>query len=77
MLSDPEVAFVPDMLVETPDGRVAMLASKWMYDAEQARRSVEMLLDLDFDVLCLTHGGAVTEGAKDAVRNALSGPEYG
>jgi glyoxylase-like metal-dependent hydrolase (beta-lactamase superfamily II) len=77
VLGDPKVAFVPDMLVETPDGRVAMLASKWMYDAEQARRSVEMLLDLDFDVLCLTHGGAVTESPKDAVRGALSGPEYG
>jgi glyoxylase-like metal-dependent hydrolase (beta-lactamase superfamily II) len=77
VLGDPKVAFVPDMLVETPEGRVAMLASRWMYDAEEARRSVENLLALDFDVLCLTHGGAVTEGAKDAVRGALSGPEYG
>jgi Metallo-beta-lactamase superfamily len=77
LLGDSKVAFVPDMLVETPEGRVAMLASRWMYDPEQARRSVEKLLDLDFDVLCLTHGGAVTENAKDAVREALSGPEYG
>jgi glyoxylase-like metal-dependent hydrolase (beta-lactamase superfamily II) len=77
LLGDPKVAFVPDMLVETPDGRVAMLASRWMYDPEEARRSVEKLLDLDFDVLCLAHGGAVTEGAKDAVHGALSGPEYG
>jgi hypothetical protein len=77
LLGDPKVAFVPDMLVETPEGRVAMLASRWMYDPEQARRSVEKLLELDFDVLCLAHGGAVTEGAKDAVREALTGPEYG
>jgi glyoxylase-like metal-dependent hydrolase (beta-lactamase superfamily II) len=77
LLDDPKVAFVPDMLVETSDGRVAMLASRWMYDPEEARRSVEKLLDLDFDVLCLAHGGAVTEGAKDAVRGALEGPEYG
>jgi glyoxylase-like metal-dependent hydrolase (beta-lactamase superfamily II) len=77
LLGEPRVAFVPDMLVETPEGRVAMLASRWMYDPEEARRSVEKLLDLDFDVLCLAHGGAVTEGAKDAVRGALSGPEYG
>jgi glyoxylase-like metal-dependent hydrolase (beta-lactamase superfamily II) len=77
LLGDPKVAFVPDMLVETPEGRVAMLASRWMYDPEEARRSVEKLLDLDFDVLCLTHGGVVTEGAKDAVRAALAGPEYG
>jgi glyoxylase-like metal-dependent hydrolase (beta-lactamase superfamily II) len=77
LLGDPKVAFVPDMLVETPEGRVATLASRWMYDPEQARRSVEKLLDLDFDVLCLAHGGAVTEDAKDAVRGALTGPEYG
>ena len=77
LLGDPKVAFVPDMLVGTPDGRVAMLASRWMYDAAEARRSVEKLLELDFDVLCLAHGPAVTEGAKDAVRAALSGPEYG
>jgi glyoxylase-like metal-dependent hydrolase (beta-lactamase superfamily II) len=77
VLGDPKVAFVPDMLVETPEGRVAMLASRWMYDPEEARRSVEKLLDLDFDVLCLAHGGAVTDGAKEAVRDALTSPEYG
>ena len=77
LLADPKVAFVPDMLVETPEGRVAMLASRWMYDPEEARRSVEKLLDLDFDVLCLAHGGAVTEDAKVAVRAALAGLEYG
>ena len=77
LLGDRKVAVVPDMLVETPEGRVAMLASRWMYDPEEARRSVEKLLDLDFDVLCLAHGGAVTKGAKDALRDALTGPEYG
>jgi glyoxylase-like metal-dependent hydrolase (beta-lactamase superfamily II) len=77
LLADPKVAFVPDMLVETPEGRVAMLASRWMYDPDEARRSVAKLLDLDFDVLCLAHGGAVTDDAKGAIRAALEGPEYG
>ena len=77
VLGDPKVTFVPDLLVGTPDGRVAMLAARWMYDPAEARRSVEKLLDLDFDVLCLAHGAAVTEGAKDAVRGAMTGPEYG
>jgi hypothetical protein len=77
LLQEPPVAFVPDMLVETPEGKVAMLASRWMHDPEAARRSVEKLLDLDFDVLCLAHGAAVTVGAKDALRGALTGPEYG
>ncbi len=77
LLDDPSVAFVPDMLVETPERRVAMLASRWMYDPEEARRSVEKLLELNFEVLCLAHGTAVTEGAKQALRDALTGPEYG
>jgi glyoxylase-like metal-dependent hydrolase (beta-lactamase superfamily II) len=77
LLDAPSVAFVPDMLVGTPEGRVAMLASRWMYDPEEARRSVEKLLELDFDVLCLAHGPAVTEGVKEALRGALTGPEYG
>jgi glyoxylase-like metal-dependent hydrolase (beta-lactamase superfamily II) len=77
VLDEPRVAFVPDMLVETPEGKVAMLASRWMYDPGEARRSVEKLLDLDFDVLCLAHGGVITVGAKDALRAALAGPEYG
>jgi glyoxylase-like metal-dependent hydrolase (beta-lactamase superfamily II) len=77
LLDDPRVAFVPDMLVETPEGKVAMLASRWMYDPDEARRSVENLLELDFDVLCLAHGGAVTKGAKEVLRGALTGPEYG
>ena len=77
LLANPKAAFVPDMIVETPEGRVAMLASRWMYDPEEARRSVEKLLELDIDVLCLAHGSPVTEGAKDALRGALAGPEYG
>jgi glyoxylase-like metal-dependent hydrolase (beta-lactamase superfamily II) len=77
LLADPKAAFVPDMLVETPEGRVAMLASRWMYDPEEARRSVEKLLEHDIDVLCLAHGSAVTEGVKEALRGALAGPEYG
>ena len=77
LLDEPRVAFVPDMLVETPDGKVAMLASRWMHDPNGARRSVEKLLELEFDVLCLAHGSAVTRGAKEALRGALTGPEYG
>jgi glyoxylase-like metal-dependent hydrolase (beta-lactamase superfamily II) len=77
LLDRARVAFVPDMLVETPEGKVAMLASRWMHDPEAARRSVEKLLELDFDVLCLAHGGAITEGVEDALRGALAGPEYG
>jgi glyoxylase-like metal-dependent hydrolase (beta-lactamase superfamily II) len=77
LLAEPKVAFVPDLVVGTPDNRVAMLASRWMHDPEQARRSVERVLELDFDVLCLAHGPAVTDGAKEALRDALAGPEYG
>jgi glyoxylase-like metal-dependent hydrolase (beta-lactamase superfamily II) len=77
LLAEPKVAFVPDLLVGTSDDRIAMLSARWMYDPDEARRSVERLLELDFDVLCLAHGPAVTQGAKDALRGALTGPEYG
>jgi glyoxylase-like metal-dependent hydrolase (beta-lactamase superfamily II) len=77
LLAEPSVAFVPDLLVGTPEDRIAMLSSRWMYDPEEARRSVERLLALDFDVLCLAHGPALTHDAKEALRGALTGPEYG
>jgi glyoxylase-like metal-dependent hydrolase (beta-lactamase superfamily II) len=77
LLAEPRVAFVPDLLVGTPDDRIAMLSSRWMYDPEEARRSIERLLELDVDVLCLAHGPAVTQNAQDALRAALTAPEYG
>jgi hypothetical protein len=41
-------------------------------DPPQTRRTVEELLDLDFEVLCLDHGSAVTADPKGEIRALLS-----
>jgi hypothetical protein len=41
-------------------------------DPPQTRRTVEGLLDLDFDVLCLDHGSAITDDPKAAIRDLLA-----
>jgi glyoxylase-like metal-dependent hydrolase (beta-lactamase superfamily II) len=66
---EPGVAFCPDLLVR-PEGGVALVRVE-EYDSEQARRSIERLLELPFSLLCLTHGGIVSEEPKVAIRAVL------
>jgi hypothetical protein len=40
-------------------------------DPEQTRRTVERLLDLDFEVLCLDHGAPITDDPHAAIRRLL------
>lgn len=68
---DGGIAFVPDPLLVMPDGRVAVVPAEFAHDVEGARRSAEKLLDLPFIILCVAHGGAVTEDAKGKIRAAL------
>jgi len=42
-------------------------------DPAGTRRSVERLLDVSFDVLCLDHGAPVASEPKRAMREALAG----
>jgi glyoxylase-like metal-dependent hydrolase (beta-lactamase superfamily II) len=72
LLEQPSVAFVSDLLVRPPGGELALIDKQYAHDIEQARRSVERLLELPFSVLCLAHGEPVTERAKDAIRSALA-----
>ena len=71
MLSDPAVAFVPDLLSRPEGEEVSLIPAEYMADPEEARRSVERLLDLEAEVLCLGHGVPVTENANTALRRAL------
>ena len=43
-----------------------------MHDPEDARRSVEKLLGLDFSVLCLAHGAPLLDDPHGAIRAALT-----
>jgi glyoxylase-like metal-dependent hydrolase (beta-lactamase superfamily II) len=54
-----------------PDGVLAMLPAEYMHDPDQARRSAEKLLELDFAVLCLGHGPPVTSDPDGAIRAAV------
>lgn len=67
----PRAAFVSDLLVRPPGAELSLISAAYAHDIEQARRSVESLLRLDFDILCLGHGVPVTEDPKAAIRAAL------
>jgi glyoxylase-like metal-dependent hydrolase (beta-lactamase superfamily II) len=73
VLRDPAVAFVPDLLAQAEGEELSLIPAEYMADAAEARRSVEKLLDLDIEILCLGHGVPVTENAKAALRRALEG----
>ena len=68
---DLAIAFVADTLLQYPDGRVGMVSERFIYDLDEAKRTLGKLLELDFDVLCLTHGGVLEEDPKAAVRAVL------
>jgi hypothetical protein len=68
----PRVLFVPDLLTNYPGQDVALVPERYMHDPAEARRSLERLLELDFDVLCLSHGEPVVDDPKGAIRAALS-----
>ena len=67
----PGVAFVPDLLARPPDGPLSLVPAEYMHDPDEARRSVEKLLGLDFAVLCLAHGAPLLDDAHGAIRAAL------
>jgi glyoxylase-like metal-dependent hydrolase (beta-lactamase superfamily II) len=65
------VLFTPDIFVRPPGEALALIPSEYAHDPEQARRTAEALLDLDFAVLCTGHGTPVTDDPKTAIREAL------
>ena len=67
----PGIAFVPDLLAKPLGEDLVLVPSEYMHDPAEARRSVERLLDLPFETLCLSHGVPVVENAKAAVRACL------
>ncbi|HEY7195874.1 MAG TPA: hypothetical protein VH306_01680 [Gaiellaceae bacterium] len=73
LLADPGVAFVPDMLGRPEGEDLAVIPAEYMADPDEARRSTERLLALDFEILCLAHGVPVTTDAKAAIGRALAG----
>jgi hypothetical protein len=58
--------------VREPGQALALIPGEYAHDLEQAKRSVEQLLELDFEVLCLGHGAPVVDDPKGAIRAALA-----
>ena len=71
LAGEPPIAFVADTLVQEQDGTVGMVPERFIYDLEEAKRTLGKLLELDFDVLCLAHGGVVRDDPKTVVRAVL------
>jgi metallo-beta-lactamase superfamily protein len=69
---EPSVAICPDLLLQPEDGELGFVPDEYLYDPAEARRSIETLLTLPFDVLALTHGGVLRDDPKAAIRALIA-----
>jgi glyoxylase-like metal-dependent hydrolase (beta-lactamase superfamily II) len=69
---DPRVLFCSDLLTNYGGRGLDFVPLHYHDDPPQTRRTVEGLLDLDFDVLCLDHGSAITVDPKAEIRSLLA-----
>jgi glyoxylase-like metal-dependent hydrolase (beta-lactamase superfamily II) len=67
------VLFTPDLFIHGPGEPLELVPAEYMHDPEQARQTAERLLELEFGVLCTSHGVPVADDPKSAVRAALEG----
>jgi glyoxylase-like metal-dependent hydrolase (beta-lactamase superfamily II) len=65
------IAFVPDILLVTPERAVVLVPAEFAHDVDEARRSSEKLLGEEFELLCVAHGGVVRDDPKAQIRAAL------
>jgi len=68
---EPGVLFCSDLLTHYPERGLDFVPLRFHEDPDATRRSVEGLLDLPFEVLCLDHGVPLTSGAKPAIQGLL------
>ena len=68
----PSVLFCSDLLTNYGDRGLDFVPLAYHDDPPQTRRTVEGLLDVDFDVLCLDHGSAIASDPKAEIRALLA-----
>ena len=68
----PRVLFCADLLTNYAGRGLDFVPLRFHDDPEQTRRTVERFLELDFDILCLDHGGPIADDPKAAVRALLA-----
>jgi hypothetical protein len=54
-----------------PDSPLELFPPETQFAPKLTRRSIEKLLDVDFDILCLSHGGYLDDDPKSALRELL------
>jgi hypothetical protein len=69
---DPRVLFCSDLLTNYAGRGLDFVPLKYHDDPAQTRRTVEGLLELDFDVLCLDHGAPIIHDPHAAIRDLLA-----
>jgi glyoxylase-like metal-dependent hydrolase (beta-lactamase superfamily II) len=65
------VLFVSDLFSNAGDRTLHAVPPGLHDDPAETRRSIERLLDLDFEILCLDHGAPVADDPKGAIRELL------
>jgi glyoxylase-like metal-dependent hydrolase (beta-lactamase superfamily II) len=68
---EPAVLFCPD-LVMVENEQLVFVPGEYHEDPNETRKSVERLLELPFDVLCLDHGPPLLDDPKESLRQLLA-----
>ena len=67
----PSVLFCPDLVMVEKE-ELVFVPGEYHEDAKETRRSVERLLEVPFDVLCLDHGPPLLDDPKESLRQLLA-----
>jgi glyoxylase-like metal-dependent hydrolase (beta-lactamase superfamily II) len=73
----PRILLCSDLLMRGDAGELDFVPGQFHDDPAEARRSVERLAELDFDVLCLDHGRPVTADPGGAIEALLAATRRG
>lgn len=67
----PPVLFCPDLIMREGNGDLVFIPAEYHDDPEATCESVQRLLDLPFEVLCMDHGAPITANPHAALRKLL------
>jgi hypothetical protein len=68
----PGVLICSDLISNDGGRELEFVPAAFHEDPAETRRSVERLLDLDFEILCLDHGSPIADDPKAALRELLA-----